>query len=1038
MNQNILLLSLLIHLPMLATPFQVASGAASAEQAGSTLHIENSDGAVLHWDNFSIGKNQTVHFAQPHPQSMVINEVIGVHPSLIEGILSSNGKVALINPQGIYIQAGALIQTAGFIAATTQLQLDEGCLWFKPTGSGEIVHAGQIECPDGDIIFIANRIDHSGVSEGANVHLLSGQEVFVHPAGKKGIYIHSQQWDAQIPSYETAIRHTGQMRAYGMHEENGKVFLVSSYGKTTVDGEIIAPAGEIRILGEDVELGATAHLNASGSASGTVLIGGSYQGSDPAIKNSKQTFVAKGALVQANHTKQGSGGTVIYWSDGITRVDSHTEVQGGPEGGDGGFIEISGKAGFFYRGSTDRSAHFGNPGMLFFDPEADVTIDTIGPTNINSVSPFVPTDSPATILDTDLITALNGGPVTITTNGPAVVTPGLGDLLFNTSLTWTSNNSFICTVGHDATIPTGVTLTNNGTGDFTINANRAISVSGTIACSGGNISLNGGLGGFASDSFTGVAISPNVGDAASITTTGNGNISLIGIGGNAGGSGIAAGEFATDFTIQTDQGNITINGTASGGGIYFIHGLTGITTQDGTISINGSSSSYRGTVFHGGVNVQATGTGDISIQGNGSNFGVYFFNPETIQTVSGPITINAASSQTTAFLTNGAPIDITSSSGDITITAIGPTGIVLEQSTLIATSGAIFIDSTGDVSIANNSRIQPEGSNPLTCSVTGNLSLLPGALGPARIGSPNTLATASMSIHATGNLALTGFDPYYALIGHGDPSSGASNLSGNIGVTAASVSLIAQDAGGFAQIGHVNQTAGGSILAGSLSIRTSQDVQLTGGATAYTRIGHGGQVGLTTFLPATTQVIAGTTIALTSGHIASPGGALTLVVDNNFPSFPNFGSGAISMDVNSTLSSADALRIYTATQDLNTFAGLINGQNFSAGPFDVDSSTEQWRTYYPGGTYGSTLFKIYYKNPIVYDTQSYVSANTTANLVALSNLLPILRSPGHIPLRFPSYVAMICRRKTSQLKCSPTLSPYDSFIFEDTIWWRTP
>ncbi|MGH8511622.1 MAG: hypothetical protein ACREU8_09660, partial [Gammaproteobacteria bacterium] len=101
--------------------------------------------------------------------------------------------------------------------------------------------------------------------------------------------------------------------------------------------------------------------------------GGNYQGKGPE-PNAKQTFVAKGASVKADATGNGDGGEIIVWSDEVTRFRGDLSARGGQEGGDGGFIEVSGKQGLEFVGTASVEATKGLDGNILFDPQ---TIDII-------------------------------------------------------------------------------------------------------------------------------------------------------------------------------------------------------------------------------------------------------------------------------------------------------------------------------------------------------------------------------------------------------------------------------------------------------------------------------------------------------------------------------------------------------------------------------------------------------------------------------------------------------------------------------------
>ena len=119
----------------------VVNGTASFATAGSILNITNSPNAIINWGSFSIGVNELTRFLQQSASSAVLNRVIGQDPSAILGALQSNGKVFLLNPNGIVFGAGSQINVAGLVASTLNLSnedfLANRMRFTSPLPSGE-------------------------------------------------------------------------------------------------------------------------------------------------------------------------------------------------------------------------------------------------------------------------------------------------------------------------------------------------------------------------------------------------------------------------------------------------------------------------------------------------------------------------------------------------------------------------------------------------------------------------------------------------------------------------------------------------------------------------------------------------------------------------------------------------------------------------------------------------------------------------------------------------------------------------------------
>ena len=103
----------------------VVSGAATFNAVGKNLTVTNAPGAIINWQGFSIRPDEVTRFVQSGAASAVLNRVTGAEHSEILGQLLSNGRVFLINPNGITIGAGARIDTAGFVASSLNLSDDD-------------------------------------------------------------------------------------------------------------------------------------------------------------------------------------------------------------------------------------------------------------------------------------------------------------------------------------------------------------------------------------------------------------------------------------------------------------------------------------------------------------------------------------------------------------------------------------------------------------------------------------------------------------------------------------------------------------------------------------------------------------------------------------------------------------------------------------------------------------------------------------------------------------------------------------------------
>ena len=183
---------------------------------GRTLTIQQqSQRAIVNWQDFSIAAGELTKFLQPDATSAVLNRVVSGNPSTILGSLAANGRVFLINPNGILIGAGARIDAAGFLASTLDVRDDDflrgGDLLFRGDSTAAVQNLGTINALGGDIFLIARRVENQGRLGAANgtAGLAAGSEVLLTTGGSERVFV-------QAASAPGALVNTGQISVTGM------------------------------------------------------------------------------------------------------------------------------------------------------------------------------------------------------------------------------------------------------------------------------------------------------------------------------------------------------------------------------------------------------------------------------------------------------------------------------------------------------------------------------------------------------------------------------------------------------------------------------------------------------------------------------------------------------------------------------------------------------------------------------------------------------------------------------------------------------
>lgn len=231
-------------------PTVVNGSATLANPNASTLEITNTRGTIINWQGFSINPGEVTRFLQPDAASAVLNRVTGSNPSQIFGALQSNGRVFLINPNGILFGAGAAINVQDLIASTLNISDSDflnGTYNFSQTGVG-----GNIVLQSGAQIATAN---------GGQVWLLAkninqdADSAIATPTGKS---ILAAGTNVQVA--ESAL---GNM-----------VFNVTTDGTNNIQtlGNIAAEKGVAGLFADNITIADNITTSATGTGNGGLIV----------------------------------------------------------------------------------------------------------------------------------------------------------------------------------------------------------------------------------------------------------------------------------------------------------------------------------------------------------------------------------------------------------------------------------------------------------------------------------------------------------------------------------------------------------------------------------------------------------------------------------------------------------------------------------------------------------------------------------------------------------------------------------------------
>ncbi|MCK5174284.1 MAG: filamentous hemagglutinin N-terminal domain-containing protein, partial [Planctomycetes bacterium] len=96
----------------------VTHGSAVFNTAGNTTTVTTGGmKTVIEYNRFNVDAGKTVDFAQPSVNAATLNRIIKANPSLLDGNVTSNGRLVFVNPAGIYLSDGSSVNASQFIAS---------------------------------------------------------------------------------------------------------------------------------------------------------------------------------------------------------------------------------------------------------------------------------------------------------------------------------------------------------------------------------------------------------------------------------------------------------------------------------------------------------------------------------------------------------------------------------------------------------------------------------------------------------------------------------------------------------------------------------------------------------------------------------------------------------------------------------------------------------------------------------------------------------------------------------------------------------
>lgn len=275
---------------------------------------QDSKRLAIDWAGFDIANDERVTFRQPDRDSVALNRVVGDAASVIDGALSGNGHVYVINPNGVLFGKNASVDVGSLVASTARISdrdmtnfagADGITMAIPEDSSAKVINAGTIRAEGGLVVLHAAEVENSGtITNPAGTTALAAARnlsLSADTAGKINFTVDGALAKAKALNsgmlkadggylvmtarsagdvMSTVVNNTGTMEAKTLRQnEKGEIFLDGGdNGVVELSGTIDASgmeagqsAGSIKAIGAETHVKDGATLHAIGAVDGGLI-----------------------------------------------------------------------------------------------------------------------------------------------------------------------------------------------------------------------------------------------------------------------------------------------------------------------------------------------------------------------------------------------------------------------------------------------------------------------------------------------------------------------------------------------------------------------------------------------------------------------------------------------------------------------------------------------------------------------------------------------------------------------------------------------
>lgn len=310
------LLGLFCQAPAFALPSgaTVVSGDAGFQTSTDGRHMvidQQSHKLITNWNEFSVRADERVSFHQPGQDAVALNRVIGRNGSDIQGRIDANGKVFLVNPNGVVFGKSAQVNVGGLVASTLDLADRDflaGNYQFSGDSGATVSNAGSLQASEGgSIALLGARVSNDGVIQAqlGDVALGAGQGINLNFDGDGLLNLQVDKGSVD------ALAHNGGL----IRADGGQVLMsarsADSLLKTVVNNQGTLEARTLRSAEGRIVLdgGEQGTVRVAGKQDASAIGGGNGGGNGGLVLNQGANVEIQRTAQVDTHADQGATGT---------------------------------------------------------------------------------------------------------------------------------------------------------------------------------------------------------------------------------------------------------------------------------------------------------------------------------------------------------------------------------------------------------------------------------------------------------------------------------------------------------------------------------------------------------------------------------------------------------------------------------------------------------------------------------------------------------------------------------------------------------